>query len=297
MFSIRLFCLLLLSAFCVLPLPAQSIKMYNIQLDGCRLRFSPDLSGRAREMKAAINSGLRRLAGILESPGIPDGCVFWLVTDEEEMHAVLTEAIGIHPVRQRDRLEQTIYMGFYQDERHVVLRSPATTPLDWHLRLLFSRYAGMLLDSMTPGSNERRVGWLYAGLTGYLAWQVTSEYKNPGMTDGKDNKRLFERRLEQYYRQYFNPDRAPSLQALGEEEGWRKAVRLSPAQVQAQSILTYLYLSLKTDPLVGVRLLRIYEEDRIFGTAFKRATGMDLVDFEEEVRTRFYPLYKQKPEQ
>lgn len=298
-FSRRAFAVALLSgavawSFGPAPLRAQSVKMYNIQLEGCRLRFSPDLADRARQMKRMINQGLRRLASMLESPGIPEGCVFWLVTDEEQMAAVLSEAIGIDPVRQRDLLEQTIYRGFYHDEQNVVLRSPPDTPLDWHLRLLFSRYAGMLIDAMTPGARAHRVGWLYAGFTGYLAWQVTAEIDNPLEGDANKLRREFEARLESYYRQYFDPDRAPSLRALGEEEGWRRAVRLSPAQVQAQSVLTYLYLGLRTDPLVGVRILRIYESDQIFSSAFRRATGLDLDRFEEELRTRYYPLYRRK---
>ncbi len=285
---------LFLVAFGLFPvgLGAQSVKLYNIQLDGCRLRFSPDLSSRAREMKTALNQGLRRLATLVGSPGIPDGCVFWLVTDEEEMHAVLTEAVGISATKDRDRLEQIIHMGIYQDERQVVLRSPAETPLDWQLRLLFSRYAGMLIDATTPYARSHRVGWLYAGLMAYLGWQVAAEIENPLITDADTLRRLYESQLENYYRGYFDADRARELRDLGEDDSYRRAVLLGPAQVQAQSVLTYLYLTQKAGPLVGVRLLRIYEEDTIFATAFRRATGMELTLFENEMRDRVYPLYR-----
>ena len=275
--SIILFIVIIVS-FKISPIGAEPLRIIKKDLMKCSLRVSPSFEKKSLTMQKHLVDGLTRLNTLFERPPLTRKPVFWLLSNESEMKIVLSrEKFKLKP----KQIKQALKSRVFRNDVHIAVQLDPATPNDWLLRILFTEYVRTIIDALAPTATSLRIGWFYAGLSTYMAWMVAAE--QDGMSQA-----VFERDIFQYYGRHFNPDKYIPLQLLEVTDDWNSALKKNPAAVYSQSVLAYLYLAKLKGKRIGVLIIKNFDKEDVFGTAFERATGMELKIFEKKLKNNMY---------
>ena len=261
---------------------AQSAPITVLELRHCNLQFYTSYTEKIESIKNRLDDGLQRLNVLFDKPPLKARPVFWLVSNEEEMKAALAhKSIGLGG----EALKAALARRAYRDDVNVIVQMPVGAHDDWLLRILYTEHVRTLADATAPTAQNLRIGWFYAGLSTYLAWMVTAE-------QDKQSRKVYENYMLKYYGPLFDPDKYIPLELLEVPKDWEAAIQSNPAAAYSQAALTYLYLAKLKGPRVGIMILRNFEKEDAFQTAFERATDLQLKQFERAMIKELYPEIK-----
>ena len=254
------------------------VRLKGRELPNCQLRVSPTLVKKAAALETSLSAGLERLWDLFDRPPLTGKPQFWLLADAAEMDAVLLEMFKL----PTERRALAVKMGAYRDAENIVMVVDPRTPDDWLLRLVYTEHARTLLDATAPSARGLRIGWFYGGTAAYVAWVAAGEQL--GHSQDRTHRLILE-----YYGRFFNPDEFIPLELLEVPADWEGALGRKGAAVYAQSVLSVLFLAMKKSPRTPVTILRSYEREDAFSTAFSRGAEMSLQEFEKSFFTEFFP--------
>ena len=263
------------------PMPA-AVRLRRMELGNCDLIAAPGLQRKAEAIKKRLEEGLGRLYTIFEKPALKAAPVYWLLKEEKELETVLADKrFNLKPAQKALALQR----GLFRNDRHIVVKLDPIISDDWLLRILFTEYSRNLMDALAPSAKNLRIGWFYAGLSTYMSWMVVAEQDN-------QNRKIYERYILQYYGRFYTEKGFLPLELLENPADWEAALGRNPQVVFSQAVLAYQYLARLKGPTIGVVILRIFEREDAFNTAFERATLLKLPDFEKKMSEEFYPQLK-----
>lgn len=252
-------------------------------LENGTIRYAPQFETRVAEIAPRLNEGLGRLQTFFEYAAVRERPEFWLLEKQSEMQLILT-----HPLfgLKKSHLDRALRAGLYRDDRRIVFQLAPDTIDDWMLRVFYTEYARNLIDAVTPSVGEMRIGWLVAGMSSYLSWKIAGEQNG-------QNRDVYEEYMIRYYARSFDPQKVLPLELLEKPGNWEEQLRRHGSLAYSQAVLTYLHLAGLRHPRIGVSILRNYERDEAFSSAFNRATGMDLKDFEKDFLDNMIPRLRE----
>ncbi len=256
----------------------EEVRLKGRDLPNCSLRVSPGLLDKAVGIESSLSAGLDRLRDLFDRPPLSGKPQFWLLSDKKELEVVLGHFFRL----DANKRAAAVKLGTYRDSENIVLVVDPRTADDWLLRLLYTEHARTLLDATAPSARGLRIGWFYSGSAAYFAWLAAGEQS--GHSQERTHRLIFE-----YYARFFNPDEFLPLQLLEVPADWEGALERKGAPVYAQAVLSVLFLVQKKSPRTPVTILRSYEREEAFSTAFSRGAEMTLKDFEKTLVSELFP--------
>ena len=263
---------------------ARQVHITSWEMENITIRAADSLHQKTGNLRFSLESGFGRLYGLFGKPALSKRPVLWLTSEPHEFKAILEDKkLKLKPAV----IKKAIKAGLYRDLEHIIMKVDPRTPNDWVLRLVYTELTRNLMDAVTPSARGLRIGWFYAGMSVYMAWMVQAEQDKQSVT-------VFQNYILNYYGRYFDPKRAIPLELLEVPEDWQQALRSNPNFVYSQAVLAYLHLAQLKGPNVGVLILRIFEKEDAFQTAFERATDLTLKKFESDLKLKLYARIKAK---
>ena len=273
--------------FLLLPGAARAeVRLKGRELPNCKLRVSAALVKKAAAIESSLSAGLDRLRDLFDRPALSGKPQFWLLSDSAEMNTVLQQFFKLPD----DLRTKAAKAGAYRDAENVVLVVDPGTSDDWLLRLIYTEHARTLLDATAPSARGLRIGWFYAGASAYFAWLAAGEQL--GHNEERTNRLVME-----YYSRFFNPDEFLPLQLLEVPADWDGALERKGAQVYAQAVLSILFLAMQKSARTPITILRSYEREDAFSTAFSRGSGLTLKQFEKSIVAELFPMVRRLRDQ
>ncbi|MCR9141584.1 MAG: hypothetical protein NXI24_04970 [bacterium] len=254
----------------------------QFEASGALIYYHTDLKDAVAKIEEPIQRGLALIQSELESPGLPRSPQFWLVANEAQLAALLTEKF---PQMKPETLKAAASARAYVKDDAFFLVYKSRIARQRLIRLIYNEFALLHLNVLAAGGPDKRVAWFHSGMAAYMAWISEAELAGTGIKD-------VEKKMIQYYVRNFDPAKARSLKQLEQPAAWAEAIRTDHKAVYAQAALTWMYLVRRSSLSAGPLILRSMATGESFADAFLNATDLRLGRFERDVRDSFYPELK-----
>ncbi|MBE7439306.1 MAG: hypothetical protein HS115_12680 [Spirochaetales bacterium] len=244
---------------------------YRLPVDGCDFLFSSAYEPAVGKDRASFLSAMRRLNTILEDRALDRRCRIIFTVNRLEMQTYLEEVLRLSAADA----DRAVRLGSYRrDTTYIALVGQADLP--WSSAFFLTEYARQAILSR-PGTDPG-AAYFVEGLAVVLAW--TALYPEKPQT------------LESYYGPLFDARRPRSLGSLFHRADFDRQVADHGIHVLAQSALSVYYLGRRSGDFSKlIHVLKSFEKEKNFSGALKRATGLTLEQYEEELYHRYYPLF------
>ncbi|MCP5485104.1 MAG: hypothetical protein H7A22_06190 [Spirochaetales bacterium] len=266
-----------------LPDEERVLRFTEVNQPALAVRVSESTGAQFSHIQEPLAGALVRLRALFGNPPAERGLTVWMVSSAPEMQLLLAEQTG-----EKLEPEQIAMVRVHEDNLYLMVHE-GVPPLET-LRLVLQEESMRLIRRVGYQEREQGVGWFYTGMAGYLSWYVAA-------TELGQNRTGIERRMQAHYARSFNSENAIDLAMLERWKDWTEQLVNNPGPVYAQAVLAYLFLAQKTQPTIGVTVLRVSEAPDDFQFAFERATGMRLYQFEMALRDELYPTLRPTPQE
>lgn len=247
----------------------------TVDLGSARVSASAELYQKYRDFYPGLQEGIRILGDFFENPPLEAKPSYWLLENEDQMKAVLEQAVG---EKDEDRIRRALAEGIYRSGSNFAVILSPTVSRENLARLIFTRYAKSLIEAMAPTGGAES-GWFAPGLSAYAGWMAEGEREKKKRND-------YEREMRAYYATLLSGSSEGRQSPGTTQKEWSDSLQKEPAAAYARAALAYLDLVDRSNPSAGVAILRLLEEGESFPDAFQRGAGFPLSDLGGPAETK-----------
>lgn len=268
-----------------LPLQArkgeQTIRFKTFDAGEFTLNLTEEYYAKSQKLPERVATGILAVRQILEVKK-PDRLIaLWIVTDKEQMSAVLEQVLeGQEQERKYKTIQASLHQRVYRDSKTSVLFFPENIPEHTHLNILMTEYFTALFQSMGPNSNQSgEESWLKSGYASYLG------YLGAGLSLQRDEDQI-KMDAAVFYRKHSGDQPAKAFSQLRKNGNWIDGMTQNPVKTSAVFALAAIRLMDQKGIKVPLEILQDVKKGSSFSSAFATRAQMSLEAFENSWESR-----------